>query len=89
MTALAVSDAWVCPAVVAPTPNCLNSEMVLGSVAQIVVVLVPSLTRLENMTTVEARQLVGMWTSASANLNVDTLTRLNLVSVARGIRRWS
>jgi len=57
--------------------------MMLGGVAEIMIILVPPLAFFPDMAAIGARQIVRMGNIPLPNLCRDTLTRLYLVSVAR------
>lgn len=63
--------------------------VVLGGIAEEVVVLMPTFALLPYMTAINARQGVRVRASTRPHLDVDALTGLLMVTVTRWHRRWA
>lgn len=63
--------------------------MMLGCVAEIVVVFVPPFAVLPDVPAIGTWQLVRVATSSVPDLDIDPLSSLHAVSVARRFRGWT
>ena len=68
--------------------NRLDVVMVIGVITEIVIVLVASLAWLPDVIAVSAWKFIRVWSLSRANLYVDSLAGLDLISVARLLRCW-
>ncbi|MPV69418.1 hypothetical protein GD429_27155 [Burkholderia sp. BE17] len=62
----------------------LHVEVMLGRVAEVVVILVSPLADRVDVTAIGAGQIVGVWPPAGSYFDIDSLASLHLVTVARG-----
>lgn len=69
--------------------NGLDIEVMLGAVSARMIVFVATLASCPHVPAIGARQHVWVRATTSAHLDVDPLTRLLLVTVARRHRRWT